>query len=337
MTTGYSKQEASNCIEAASIAYTGDSSQDYQRIYDQLAAAIQQSPNFGTQWQLVWLGVTPDFGNLLYVIQQNNSSDYIVAARGTALNFFGEKLEDIVEDLDVLFTSSWNSNPSIQISQGSWFGLMNILSMNNGINLNTNPHNYPGLIDFFTNIAQKSSPNIYVTGHSLGGTLATILTSQFIEIFSALTTLPPKTVSVKTYTFASPTVGNKAYATYFNNQTDNPQVWFEGYRIFIKQDIVPYWFGNLENTVNNGMPYSFKMSIEIITLTAAVNKLFTDKKINYTDVGDIKNGTAIELSNNNPANICSSEITNWSDYECWAGLEHDHKLYISLVNDYNIA
>ena len=49
---------------------------------------------------------------------------------------------------------------------------------------------------------------VYVTGHSLGGALATLAAH---DIRSALCALPVKT-TVSTYTFGSPRTGNHAFA-----------------------------------------------------------------------------------------------------------------------------
>jgi|GEM_PF-5134805 len=66
---------------------------------------------------------------------------------------------------------------------------------------------------------QKLSPsasnpvNVFITGHSFGGALATVAT---VDIINNVTSQCDGCF-VKTYTFASPLVGNGAFAGYFNN------------------------------------------------------------------------------------------------------------------------
>ncbi|GAM26207.1 hypothetical protein SAMD00019534_093820, partial [Acytostelium subglobosum LB1] len=71
-----------------------------------------------------------------------------------------------------------------------------------------------------------SCTNIVVTGHSLGGALATLCMADVVEWFSALPTM--------SYTFGSPRVGNIIFEEYYNSI--QPNTW----RVVNQKDIVPH-------------------------------------------------------------------------------------------------
>lgn len=66
----------------------------------------------------------------------------------------------------------------------------------------------------------------YVTGHSLGGALATLLAIDLKRTF--------KNINVIIYTYGSPRVGNKWFVRMFNNSLKN-----QSYRIVNERDFIP--------------------------------------------------------------------------------------------------
>ncbi len=75
----------------------------------------------------------------------------------------------------------------------------------------------------------KPKQRIFITGHSLGGALATLATSHIIKLIS------DNKISAKLpilYTFASPRVGDSVFASNFSKLE-------ECYRIANSEDIVP--------------------------------------------------------------------------------------------------
>lgn len=65
------------------------------------------------------------------------------------------------------------------------------------------------------------SPQLYITGHSLGGALATIMASRVLQDMEYRDSLgEPKLDLRGVYTFGSPRVGNASFVTHFNELAD---------------------------------------------------------------------------------------------------------------------
>jgi triacylglycerol lipase len=94
-----------------------------------------------------------------------------------------------------------------------------------------NPRGHRGFVNSYNqvrrNLINRQYTNkIYVTGHSLGGALATLAALDLKRNF------PNKDIVV--YTFASPKVGDSTFATLFNNTLGAASE-----RVFIEGDLVP--------------------------------------------------------------------------------------------------
>ena len=61
-------------------------------------------------------------------------------------------------------------------------------------------------------------------------------------------------VSMKTYTFASPTTGNQAYANYYNGRSGLPTVSWQAFRVFNEQDVVPFAYADIGGIPESGIP-----------------------------------------------------------------------------------
>ena len=85
---------------------------------------------------------------------------------------------------------------------------------------------------------QRAGTQVWVTGHSLGGALATLLSAMMLEHGLPLTGL---------YTYASPRVGNKKFEREMNKATANTRVL--NARVVNEHDVVPHippepWFSH---------------------------------------------------------------------------------------------
>ena len=104
-----------------------------------------------------------------------------------------------------------------------------------------------GIIDQMKYYGVGSGSSVYITGHSQGAAMATLLTSYLHFHPSA-----PKGVSYKTYAFAQPKPGNDHYASDFEHRFSNHGY---GFRVTNSFDWVPQvpftweWIGDL-NTPN---------------------------------------------------------------------------------------
>lgn len=121
---------------------------------------------------------------------------------------------------------------------------------------------------------------INITGHSLGGALATIASAYFGDIYKS------NNIKINCYTFGSPRVGNYKFVEWFQSCVD------ENWRICNNSDPIPslpisyrfYHVNNKINLKNNKYEYSQTDNIYIKRLLSSIFKLninehFTNKYI----------------------------------------------------------
>jgi hypothetical protein len=167
------------------------------------------------QWQAVWLGLTQDRANLAY-IASGPSQQLAVCLRGTQ-GF----LIDIMQDAAVSRVLPFMGTSGGNISQGAMDAFTEILM---GTSL------LSALDALIT--SSTMPPLITVTGHSLGGALATTL-----GVFLA-DTYPQSTWQVTT--FAAPTAGDAGFASAFYQRFPKAMCVANQY------DIVPNAWWNLK-------------------------------------------------------------------------------------------
>lgn len=180
------------------------------------------------QWRLAWLALTGDGANLAYLATDGGS--VAVVLRGTTASW-----TDAAEDLKV-----WSAVPfpeggsaDAQVSEGALEAFTEVTTA-------------PGqagdpelaglaLLDALRALlgALSVAPTLYVTGHSLGGALATTvglyLKAQDLRVAGQVV-----------WTFAAPTAGLVSFQTYFDQQLGG-----SAYRTFNAYDLVPSAWADL--------------------------------------------------------------------------------------------
>ncbi|MFD9482682.1 IPT/TIG domain-containing protein [Streptomyces sp. NPDC059991] len=176
-------------------------------------------------WQLAWLALSPDDANMVYIAKSiGGSNQFAVVARGTTGN-----ITDILEDLDVgtvvPFTASGSPTP-VAVSKGAMTAFTQVASMVSipppgdvlGVPVPEGAFAYQGatLAQALASLVQAApttpQPTVYVTGHSLGGSIATMLAPYLYTQAQSWTNVPQFALE----TFAAPTAGLQSFATYVN-------------------------------------------------------------------------------------------------------------------------
>ena len=211
-------------ITLSAIAYQSD------------IAGQLKNTNYATQgnWILAWGPGEDDYGNLVYVAKDSSSGAYALVVRGSEFGFSWTALENWFYDLDVLIQVEWpyfSNAPDAMISLGSYVQAMHLTSTT---------WNGQTLASFLT-IGGPQSATLYVTGHSLGGNLATVLASWISSLRVQNPSQPDATTQI--YTYATPSPGNETFATTFNNRFPN------SWRYVNPLDIVPRTWDNLLNII----------------------------------------------------------------------------------------
>ncbi|HEU4874836.1 MAG TPA: lipase family protein [Pyrinomonadaceae bacterium] len=200
-------------MSLAAITYLSESDPSQQK--SQMSAALLALPTAaGGPWTLEW-GPSNNAGNLVFVALNSSKNVYAVAVRGTVEDDVTGFFTNILEDLDSLSLVPWLYPQSVtgaQIASGTNIALAQVIAM-------TDPVTDLGLLDYLRSVISGSNAQVIVTGHSLGGTLSSVVAPWIAD------QLPKAgntgTVAVTPYTFAAPSAGNQAFVDYYTKLFPN--------------------------------------------------------------------------------------------------------------------
>jgi hypothetical protein len=233
--TGYSTAEAQLLITLSGFAYLDSDplpgetvAAQETRMRQDIDAALASS-NYPS-WRVVWgPGLSGDRANMLYVAGGPVGEPLAVAVRGTDWSFWLNWLENFASLLPLVpFTSVVPPVPSgnPQIAAGTNVGLQLLL----GTEASTLDGNQVDLTTFLRGAGDQAE--IFVTGHSLGGCLASVLAPSLAQQLGTAK-------NFKVYTFAAPSAGNQDFASYYNRLFTDAAAASTAYRVFNDLDIVP--------------------------------------------------------------------------------------------------
>ncbi|MEO6694333.1 MAG: hypothetical protein ABIY50_09855 [Ignavibacteria bacterium] len=302
---GYNDDESSDCMTLACLAYVNENNNSYLRDSLKIQLAITSYATEG-KWILDWgPALSPDQGNMMYVVKDTTTTPdrYAIAIRGTDWCFPINWKEDILGwDLQ---RYPYGDQPD-SVAEGTLDGLNVLLSM-------TDSATNRNLAAYLNSLPTGSY--VYITGHSLGGALATILSAWFMD--NNFTSRLP----LKSYTFAAPSIGNEFFVSHFNNKVTSTGS--ESHRVINPIDLVPRFWNELEYVLLAQIPTSIPLSVEIIMSSIIVYEQAND--LNYKHVGTLHEIGSLT------AQGCSYP-SSFDTYECWVAFAHDHNNYLKLLN-----
>jgi Lipase (class 3) len=167
-------------------------------------------------WTLVWEPVEALGGNYAFIAF--NGEQYVIAIRGSILNFSNWFEEDlnVFKQKPWTFTTNTATNP--MISKGAFDGLMHLTQLVN--------HKKETILDFILKHTLKNEKALCITGPWLLYQIETLHKKKKPYIFSVLT-------------FASPTSWNQAFANQFDS------AFTHSWRYYNSIDIVPFFATNI--------------------------------------------------------------------------------------------
>lgn len=297
-TNEYSSPEAQLTMTLSALAYTDEQPLPGENIEDQKARMrkdINQALSVSSypDWQVVWgPGLSEDRSNMMYVGKDQKTNQYAVVIRGTDWSFWLDWLEDFGSLLE-LVPFPYPNDSSIQIALGTYLGWQQLVQMQS----QTPDNNQIDLLTFLKQL--PSDVNIFITGHSLGGCLASVVASWLAEEFGTTTNL-------KVYTFAAPSAGNKQFATHYNNLFLNDNQINRAFRIYNSLDAVPNAWATLDviKAYYQPLPHCTDEIKKLINFAQD----FVEKQY-YTQVGIQTQNSAIKL----PGNVLFSSPTRVED------------------------
>ncbi len=306
--TGYNQNEASVCMTLASLAYANENNIAYIR--DSLAIQLANT-NYTTneKWVLDWgPALSPNLGNMMYIVKNTSTTPtmYAIAIRGTDWCFPTNWKQDILV---------WNferypyGSSLDSVAEGTLDGLNTLLGLRDSSTGKT-------LVSYLNTI--QGNNDMYITGHSLGGALATIMISWFLDNGYG------SRFKLKSYTFAAPSIGNPGYVAHFNqiiNATGS-----ESYRVINPLDLVPRFWNELDSVLIQQIP-----TLVPISITGVIGSI--EEYLSYYNIVYQNAGIRQTLGTIFP--FCTS--SGFEKYKCWVAFEHDHNTYLTLLKAPNVS
>jgi len=303
---GYEQGEAGVMMTLSALCYVAEGSTNALHIRDSINLQLADS-NYSTggNWKVCWgPGLSPTGDNLMYmaVDSTGDSLKYAICVRGTVFNF-----ANIVEDLEVWDMEKWPfSGGGDSVALGSLKGLDTLLNT-------TDPVTFMGL-QAYLNTLNAPKQKMFITGHSLGGAMATLITKWFLD--NGFTSR----FKLETYTFAAPTVGNISFADTYLSQMQSSGS--ESHRCVNNKDVVPFAWAGLPNIISENIPTTVPPLVAAVIQTA--HNYLKDSVV-YKHVE-----TKQPLGSIDPVNCGASGED--STYFCWVGFEHGTNTYLRLLN-----
>ena len=199
---------------------------------------------------------------VVYVVKNKFTGAYAVVLRGPV---FRPSLSFLIQLYEALILDRQESLPYSRLGRAKVAaGLLDIIQ---DIGLST----YGGrtLKQVLNNLPAKTK--VYMTGHSLGGSLATVYAAKIACSNSAELDIIP-------FTFGSPTAGNDSFGDLFNPKHPN-FLFSQSSRCINTLDTIPFAWNNLQGitTVDYGntkCPVDFKLGVEYVDRLLIISRVF---------------------------------------------------------------
>lgn len=269
----YDARVAQLAITLSSLAYVDENKNlSTQQMSSDIDAGLSAA---GFQsWRVVWgPALSSDQSNLVYVARNNATGQLAVSIRGTDPSSWLDWLQDLALTLVPYDQFVRSAEGSAQIACGAALGLGHILEMKDASNS----------LEAFLRAAAKDTA-ILITGHSLGGCLASALAPCVANWLG-------RSSGISVYTFAAPSPGNQEFASYYNalfTQSGHSTA----FRFFNSLDVVPNAWASLE-TVEGYFPSLVSCPAEIKEIISRAQNLVSG---GYCQLGDPAASSAIELA-----------------------------------------
>lgn len=164
-----------------------------------------QLDTFLQGWKMIW---HPARTSSNHSFIATDGRQFVVAIRGSLMEVSWHAFDNwIYQDLNVVDQNDWTYSDvaDARIASGSARGLNNILNA-------TDTVSGKKLMEFLL-ASRKNNQPVLFTGHSLGGSLATVVASQF---YAETKKAGQSTDNLSMISFAAPAAGNKAFAQDFD-------------------------------------------------------------------------------------------------------------------------
>lgn len=212
------------------LAYTDETPKFLESIEEQELRMFgdinAQLAQLAPDWSVVWgPSLSPTRANMMYVAVNGTTNEYAIAFRGTDVKDF----LDLFEDLRTRKLTSYPFLANANIANGTneAFGILQ------GMTGFTNGNKDGGTSTLDTFLSSVTPTTLYVTGHSLGGCLSTVVAPWMAKSGGVAST------NIQVYTYAAPSAGDQGFADAFNAMFDAAATPPRAYRYYNTIDVVP--------------------------------------------------------------------------------------------------
>jgi hypothetical protein len=275
MPESYDAATAELAMTLSTLAYVDENTTaTQQQMIREINAGLDEA-GYGS-WQVVWgPALNADRSNLMYAARNSVTSQFAVSIRGSDFSFWLNWIEDLAAVTLVPYDEFVpTASNTVQIARGTAIGLRQILRMQGGTES----------LETLLTRAPEGTP-ILITGHSLGGCLASALAPCVAEWVGSAS-------SISVYTIAAPSPGNAHFAAYYNTLFTDASGCSTAFRFFNSLDVVPNAWASL-NTVATYYPPLVSCPPDISNI---INRAENAVGGEYAQLGEREVGSAIELS-----------------------------------------
>jgi hypothetical protein len=284
----------------------------------------EQAAQYLSGWKIVWNAVAVN-GN--HALVARDGEKHVVAIRGSLMEFSWDAFENwIYQDFNIATQEDWGfceKGSKARISTGSYRGWKNIIQIKD-------KSSGKDLLTYLLENTRENDP-VYITGHSLGGNLATVFASYLSFKFREAGRSPD---SINVITFAAPAAGNTEFARDFDKKFPR------SIRIENAGDIVPKFpctssVADLGSLYSN-MPAAGEISVGYKNLSVPLPTVF--KMISAAMVVlEYRNGISSFKQTNDKGTIISVPLSGrntTNDISSWfaeAGYQHGIAQYAKAL------
>jgi hypothetical protein len=271
----YDNSTAELAMTLSTLAYVDENrTATQQQMISEINAGLEEAGY--KSWGVVWgPALNADRSNLAYAARNSETGQLAVSIRGSDFSFWLNWIEDLAAIRVVSYDQfAPSASKTAEIAFGTAIGLRQVLAMQDGTKS----------LESFLTTAPEGTP-ILITGHSLGGCLASALAP-------CVTDWRGSAIGISIYTIAAPSPGNADFAAYYNALFTDTSGGSTAFRFFNNLDVVPNGWASLA-TVETYYPPLVACPPDITRIIGRAETAVAGK---YVQLGEVAVGSAVELS-----------------------------------------